>query len=109
MPLTVRRSGAVLIVISGYVSLFFPELIEGYCRGGGNIQRIDSVIHRYFHGIITAVYSAVGKSVALCSHNNGKLIFRRQSRIIYGKRIILKGHRNGFKAASFYLIKAVII
>ena len=72
-----------------HLSVFIvAKLIECYCGSGGNIQRINSVMHWYFHGEITVGYCFVRKSVTLCSHNNSEFFFICQSRIIDGKRII---------------------
>ena len=99
---------AELLDFNSAVLLFsYSQLSE--CDSGRrtDIERIDTVIHRYLYRIITAVYSLLRQSVTLRAEYYSKSFLALKRLVVNTYRVICKCHCRCFKAQRIKICGAV--
>ena len=78
--------------------LLLSKLPEGYCAGGGNVERVNAVVHWDFYGIVAGGDRGLGKSGALGAENDSELFLLHKARIVDRDRVIRECHGAGLEA-----------
>ena len=85
----------------------YSQLSE--CDSGrrSDVERIDTVIHRYLYRVITAVYSLLRQSVALGAEYYSKPLLALKRLVINTYRVICECHCRCFKAQRIKICRSV--